>query len=58
MEKIVIDRHPGGQGRLDITRGEGDLLDVGRARHAHRHEHLVQQVAGAYDEEGSALGKQ
>ena len=36
---------------------QGDLLHVGGAGHADRHEHLIQQVADADDQEGGVLGE-
>ena len=43
----MVNRHGGGQRGLDVIGLDGDLFHVGRARHADREDHLVDQEAGA-----------
>ena len=53
----VVNGHGGGQRGLDVVGLHGDLFHVGRARHADREDHLVDQEAGAHHQKGSVSGE-
>ena len=53
----MVNRHGGGQSGLNVIGLDGDLFHVGRACHADREDHLVDQEAGAHHQIGGIRGE-